>query len=68
MHQSFDEPSEAITEYESKLLIEIGRFAVCEGIMYVALERIRDADYRGNVHPSHFIAKEALEKVDRIKP
>jgi len=26
-----------------------------------ALEKIRDLDYRGNRHESHFIAKKALE-------
>jgi hypothetical protein len=27
-----------------------------------ALEKIRDEDYRGNRHDSHFIAKRALEE------
>ena len=28
-----------------------------------ALEKIRDEDYRGNKHSSHFIAKKALEEL-----
>lgn len=29
-----------------------------------ALEKIRDEDYRGNRHESHFIAKRALEETE----
>jgi hypothetical protein len=32
-----------------------------EGSFKLALEKIRDLDYRGNQHESHFIAKKALE-------
>ena len=33
-----------------------------------ALEKIRDMDYRGNAHPSHYIAKEALTPNAGIQP
>lgn len=29
-----------------------------------ALEKIRDEDYRGNQHSSHFIAKKVLEEIE----
>jgi hypothetical protein len=29
-----------------------------------ALEKIRDEDYRGNRHSSHFVAKKALEEIE----